>query len=100
MSMASEILVSSVQNNCEQGNFSACELEYYMTEKDLVMNDYRCSTYGIKILKRMDNKVVESQIVEDISTYSDFVKGLLDRVVRGKVTPITLTYIVEDNLGV
>lgn len=80
-------------------------LEYYMIE----VNGYNYETeqqklYGIQVIKTevdRTNKInTETELIPDLSSNKDTVKGILKRLVESKVTPICLMSVLQDIVGI
>lgn len=80
-------------------------LEYYMIE----VNGYSYELeqqrlYGIQVIKtEIDeaNKInTETELIPDVSSNKDTVKGIIEKLVENKVTPICLMNVLEDIVGI
>lgn len=78
------------------------ELEYYLLESEMV--DYEemggAKVYGLEIVKRVNETLVEEEIVENFSCCKENVKEILNKLARNAVTPMGLPFILDDMLGV
>ncbi len=80
-------------------------LEYYMLEVD----GYSCEeqtqkVYGIQIVKTevdKNNKIhTDTELVPDISPDKETVKAIIQKLIKNKVTPVSLHDVLEDTIGV
>jgi hypothetical protein len=78
------------------------ELEYYMTEgvcsDEGEINGRK--VFGIKIVKKIGNKVIEETKINNLSCYREYVEDILDKLSLNTVTPIGLPFIIDDMLGI
>lgn len=86
-------------------NYHEVSLEYYLLEvEDSNKCQDRNKVYGIQIIKTEVGKYntvnTETELIPNISPDKEGVKGILDKLIRNKVTPIALHNVIEDIIGV
>lgn len=72
-----------------------------LVDKIMSENKIGFETYGISIsmVSKSGNDQEENAEIHDISTDEKIVTGLLNRLMKNGVTPISLPYIIEDFLS-
>lgn len=80
-------------------------LEYYMLEVDGYNQEYeKQRVYGIQIVKTEvdeSNKIfTETELVPDLCSDKENVRGLIQKLIKNKVTPISLHNVLEDTIGI
>jgi DNA-dependent RNA polymerase auxiliary subunit epsilon len=77
------------------------ELEYYLIES--VNNDFNTNlkdkSYGIEIVKKVDDSKYESEMLKEISNCIENTKRILNRLANNTVTPMEMTVIIDDILA-
>ncbi|MDP4182956.1 MAG: DUF6514 family protein [Bacillota bacterium] len=87
--------------NCEVTK-GKIELEYYILESESSQWDLNLGdkVYGIEIIKKTEEKNIESEFVRNLSNHMDNVKSILDKMVKNSVTPVGLPFVLDDLIGV
>ncbi len=80
-------------------------LEYYMLEVDgYNFEEGRQKVYGIQVVKtEVDNNNrihTETELVPDISPDKEAVREIIQKLIKNKVTPVSLQDVLEDTIGV
>ena len=85
----------------ETGNGYPMELQYYLLESEITIEgELRgTKTYGVGIIKKMQQECSEARVVEDFSCSLARTKEILNLLVRNSVTPISLYDVLEDIAG-
>lgn len=102
--MISKYLESKIQVNQdeEMKSFdSGIELEYYLIESEsdsyeILSGNY---VYGIEVVKRNNEKSMESEIIRNLSYCRESTQSILIMLAKNKVTPTELTFILDDLIG-
>ena len=72
-------------------------LHYFITESE--SEDYSCKTYGIRVEKRINNVLVDSEELLDITTMYKEILDFTSLISRNTVTPVCISEVVEDYLN-
>ena len=93
-----EIVMQEIPEN--PGN--ALELEYYLVESDSDYNEgiNAGNEYGVEIMKKERGYIKESKMFKGIYASRETIENFIRKLVVNKVTPVTLSYILDDILGV
>ncbi len=82
-------------------NLNGMRLEYYIVENDIEPSG---KSYGIEIIKKEytnnDGTYMENIAINDICCSEKNVKIIINKLVDYRVTPITVTDVIEDMVGV
>jgi hypothetical protein len=83
----------------EVGN--TLELEYYLVENHNEMTDDIVANigYGVEIIKKENGLIIESKMIKNIYINREITEKFLKTLALNTVTPVTLTYVVEDVIG-
>ena len=86
-------------NNQRQGN--SLELEYYLLESEYAdkVENVPQKIYGIEIVKKHQGILNERKKFENIFNTREKTKNLVELLADNTVTPSTLTYVLDDLLG-
>ncbi|MFZ5985918.1 MAG: DUF6514 family protein [Bacillota bacterium] len=78
------------------------ELEYYLIESESEKHENSSGNlvYGIEIVKKQSEKSFESEIVKNLSHDRERAQNLLNMLAKNKVTPMELTFILDDLMGI
>lgn len=78
------------------------ELEYYLIESDITHPDelMQDKVYGVEIVKKNVNEKVEREIIKDLSCCRKNTENILNKLVNNTVTPVCLSHILDDIIGV
>ncbi|WP_010243206.1 DUF6514 family protein [Acetivibrio cellulolyticus] len=98
--MLSKYLESRVELDLAEGTStnSKIQLEYYLIESEHSQN-YDCcgdKVYGIEIIKKESDNHAESEIVRNLSNSKENTKGILSILAKNTVTPIGLSFVLDD----
>ena len=80
-------------------------LEYYITESDITDEEqnYHRKIYGVEIVKREfkinSDICTEKKLINDISCCKETAKEVVDKLIAHTVTPVTLSNVLEDLIG-
>ena len=77
----------STEEQLERTNNDIFRIEYYKVKEE------RCK---IEIVKKSTKECIESKTVELIQTDENKIHELFETLIRNKVTPTTIEYILED----
>jgi len=81
---------------------SPVELEYYLLES--IASDFEelngKKVYGIEIIKKVDNMLVEEKYVKNFSCCKENTKAVLNKLANNTVTPAGLPFILDDMIGI
>lgn len=89
-----EIGIQEIQG--ETGN--DIELEYYLIES--IPDDMEEEKeYGVQIVEKHHNSIIESEMFKNVYNCRASVENLIRKLVYNTVTPVTLSYILDDILG-
>ncbi len=74
------------------------QLEYYLIESEGGQSyDFkRDKVYGIEIVKKESDNHAESEIVRDFSSSKENTMGMLNILAKNTVTPIELSFVLDD----
>lgn len=98
--MLSKYLESKVELDLSEGKDKdgKIQLEYYLIESEFAYS-YDCSgdkVYGIEIIKKDSDYHAESEIVRNLSNSKESTKGILNILAKNTVTPIELSFVLDD----
>jgi hypothetical protein len=96
--MLSKYLESKVELDLSEGKDEKIQLEYYLIESDFP-NSYDYSgdkVYGIEIIKKDSEYHAESEIVRNLSNSKESTKGILNILAKNTVTPVELSFVLDD----
>lgn len=96
--MISKYLESKVELDLSEGKDEKIQLEYYLIESDFA-NSYDYSgdkVYGIEIIKKDSDYHAESEIVRNLSSSKESTKGILNILAKNTVTPVELSFVLDD----
>ncbi|HOJ10215.1 MAG TPA: DUF6514 family protein [Clostridiales bacterium] len=91
----------SIKNSTGDSQYEIpIELEYYLLESH---SDYYNGlegekVYGIGILKKLDEACCEESAVKNFFCSSNEAKEIVEKLADNEVTPMSLTYILDDLL--
>ena len=78
------------------GKASSLRWRYYLLVEDIEVEGFHCESYGVLL----ENAVTgEESRVRHVTVNAHQAVELLDILVRGGVTPVTLRDVIEDWLG-
>lgn len=93
--------VENINSEAPEGKSVSFELEYYITESKLEVNENsENQVYGIEIVKTLSSGIVEKSTIQDIYCKKEDAQVFAGILASNSVTPVSLGYIVEDFLGV
>ncbi|MCX7920688.1 MAG: DUF6514 family protein [Clostridia bacterium] len=77
------------------------ELEYYLLESDNSDIDELSGkrVYGIEIVKKVNAMKVEEELVRNFSCCKEDTRQVLDKLANNTVTPVALSFVIDDILG-
>ncbi|MEN8906607.1 MAG: DUF6514 family protein [Clostridiales bacterium] len=78
------------------------ELEYYIIEKidnGFYNKEFENKSYGIEIVKKIDDSKYESEMLKEISECIENTKKILNRLVDNTVTPMEMAVVIDDILS-
>lgn len=79
------------------------ELDYYLLESEASDSDFvelkEKKIYGIEIVKKVDSKEIENKVVRNFSCCRDNAMQTVNRLAKNTVTPMAMSYILDDILG-
>ena len=91
-----------VNSESEMGN-SEFDLEYYVLEKEILLDGFSVNTYGVEITKRSRGEgntlCKEYRKVFDIFCTQSEAEAVLEKLVRNTVTPVSLLDVLENMIG-
>lgn len=75
-------------------------LDYYVVEKELyIEGEIGLSSYGLEIIKKVHDEVVEYKVVEDIFFTEREITNLVRVLSEHLVTPTTVLDVIHDMVG-
>jgi hypothetical protein len=85
-----------------EGRLRSFFLDYYIIEKEILIDGFTFHTYGLEIAKRMDSggACTEFRRVYDVFCTEKEAFEALNTLIRNAVTPVCLLEILEDMIGV
>lgn len=93
-----EIIPQEISDN--SGN--PLELEYYLVECEMGRDE--CISiekgYGVEIVKKENGSIKESTIIRGIYYNRESTESLVKKLAVNTVTPVTLTYVLDDMIGI
>lgn len=104
LSMGIRKLYRTVCVNCESdAGHSEFNLEYYLLEKEILLDGFSVNTYGVEIVKcskGKDNTICrEYRKVFDIFCTQREAEDVLEKLARNTVTPVCLLDVLENMIG-
>lgn len=86
---------------CGQKIKNEMELDYYLLESRYDDDDNQeiQKAYGVEIIKKQNGKPDEKKHYESIFPSRDKAKSLIELLAEQTVTPSTLSYVLDDILG-
>lgn len=89
------------EHECDQRTRNNMELEYYLLESgyDNIDTHETQKAYGVEIVKKQIGQPDEKKQYVDIFPSRDRAKDLIELLSEQIVTPSTLSYILDDILG-
>lgn len=102
--MINRVLESKAEITKDENRDSMGEpiaLEYFLLENKIheFPELFESKIYGIEIVKKMKDQIIEMNSFRDISSYREKTKDLIHMLAKHKVTPISLPEILEDVIG-
>jgi len=74
-------------------------LHYFVTESEFTIEGCCCKVYGVRVEKKVDEVVKESEEYSEITTLYDDIIHLTELMSRNEVTPVSVSNIIEDYLA-
>ncbi len=77
-------------------------LEYYLIVSVTKDNQEQegILEYGIEIVKKIGNEKIESGLIGNITSKRQTAVKLIQKFARNSVTPLSLSYVVDDFIGI
>jgi hypothetical protein len=91
--------IELIPDETEKEYSNQFELEYYLLESNDAEHAGE-STYGIEIIKKIDNVKVENEKVRNFSYSRQKTQKVLGRLAESIVTPVELLFILDDMIGI
>lgn len=103
--MPNKFLEKSIEigsQEIQETSSNKLELEYYLVESETSYDEASAYTkgYGVEIVKKENGDVKESSMVESIYCKRESMELLIGRLAKNSVTPVSLSYILDDLIGI
>lgn len=98
--MLNKYLESRVELDLTEGMTTSgkIQLEYYLieSERGQSYDFYADKVYGIEIVKKGSDNHAESELVRNFSSSKENTMGMLNILAKNTVTPIELSFVLDD----